>query len=652
MNSTQSDSKVLKYALRYADRGVRVFPVQPGGKAPYHKLIDSWKDEATTDPEQIRAWFSKHPEANLGVATGQWDEPTGLLVVDIDVPGGYDTWKELRDEHSDNPPAKTLTVESPSGGRHLYYATVPGVPIKSAKDTLGDSVDTKGHGGYVVAPPSSTDSGAYTFDGDVKGIAPAPTWLVSAAKKSASETDKEQLAGGGDFEWTDNLVEEAMQAIGRPSGYGVWYKLIAAVKDAASSDNTAVRLLKKHWPEKKYDYTERVNNAADDQITSRTLSHHATANGWTPPWERTDAAGQPSGDGQAGGAPEKPGDSHPDSWYEDDPTGYSDEEDEEDEFDLEDFQIESIPELLNSDIRPPEPLITYNGRALLHEGTSQLAAKPKIGKTNLAMNMGLAIASEGGKALGNADVERHGRVLMLNLDGSRRGSYDRFDTMTANDPDGAPEQFDILHGAFPEVGDGALDLLGDYCTEHPDTELIIVDTLQHLRPTSDGRRNVYHEDYEFVHPIAELGRETDTSILLVHHLNKIQNGDELDKVSGSTGLTGAVENVMILDRARGEKKAELSIRPREDREEDFDLEFDGQVQTWIVGANMYEPRSQAREEIYDYLLAQGQDTLGNIAGAVGKGTDNVSKRLADMKENGAPIKKPQRGVYKLVSGAS
>ncbi|MCS4159492.1 AAA family ATPase [Salinibacter ruber] len=358
------------------------------------------------------------------------------------------------------------------------------------------------------------------------------------------------------------------------------------------------------------------------------------------------------GDGQAGPPPRKPADSHPPSWYERDPTGYPDGESGDDEFDLEDFQIESVPELLSKDIRPPEPLITYDGRSLLHEGTSQLAAKPKIGKTNLVMNFGLAIASESGRALGKAEVQRHGRVLMLNLDGSRRGSYDRFQTMTANDPDGAPARFDILHGAFPEVGDGALDLLGDYCTEYPETELIIVDTLQHLRPTSDGRRNVYHEDYEFVHPIAELGRKTDTSILLVHHLNKIQNGDQLDKVSGSTGLTGAVENVMILDRARGETKAELSVRPREDREEDFDLEFDGQVQTWIVGDDVYEPKSQARQKIYDYLLEQGQGTLGNIAEAVGKSTDNVSKRLADMKENGAPIKKPQRGVYKLVSGAS
>jgi RecA-family ATPase len=280
-----------------------------------------------------------------------------------------------------------------------------------------------------------------------------------------------------------------------------------------------------------------------------------------------------------------------------------------------------------------------------------------MGKTNLGMNFGLSIASDDGVALGNATVQRHGRVLMLNLDGSRRGSYDRFDTMTRGGKD-APERFDILHGDFPEVGDGALDLLHEYVEEHPDTELVIVDTLQHLRPTSDGRRNVYHEDYDFVHPISEFGRETDTSVLLIHHLNKLDNGDELDKVSGSTGLTGAVENVMILDKDRGQSTATLAVRPREDREEDFDLHFDGHVLSWIVGGDDYTPASHARRQIWNYLcdaLSTDGDNrleLQQIGVGVGKETDNVAKLIGKMIDNGAPIQRPERGVYEVVSGAS
>lgn len=651
MNSAQTDSKVLRYALRYADRGVRVFPVQPDGKAPFHRLISSWKEEATTDPEQIRSWFSECPSANLGVATGKWAENTGLLVVDIDVPGGYETWKELRAEYPDDAPPKTLTVETPSGGRHLYYATTPGVPIKSAKDTLGDSVDTKGHGGYVVAPPSTTGDGAYRFDGDVKGIAPAPMWLTSASKNTASETNEEKLASTGGTDWTDDQVRSAMRAIGTPSGYDVWYKLIAAVKDAASTDEAAVRLLRQEWPENQYDYTERVKQAADDQITAGTLVHHATANGWPPPWERADVSGQPSGDGQMGDKPEVPP-----SNIENHRAQKEEGADEEDEVTLEDLDIESLPALLDSDIRPPEPLVTYDGRSLLHEGTSQLVAKPKIGKTNLAMNLGLAIASDNGVALGNATVQRHGRVLMLNLDGSKRGAYDRFQTMTKEGD--VPERFDVLHGEFPEVdpdGDGgAIELLREYDARHNgETELIIVDTLQHLRPTSDGRRNVYHEDYDFVHPIAQFGRDTDTSILLVHHLNKLENGDELDKVSGSTGLTGAVENVMILDRARGESKATLSVRPREDREEDFKLDFNPHVLTWCVGNDGYEPTSTARRKIWNALReSDGPVEVSELASLLGKSNNAVSKTLGRMIENDAPVRKTDRGTYQSASGAS
>ena len=658
MNTTQDASDALRYALQYAERGLRVFPVQSDGKAPCHRLIDSWKEEATTDPEQVKRWFSTTPTPNVGIATGQWDGDGELFVVDIDVPGGFETWDELRAE-KDTPVPETAAVDTPSGGAHLYLVAPAGVTIKSAKDTLGPSVDTKGHGGYVVAPPSQSEGGAYAFRDDAEGFAQAPFWIVSAAAKETEQTNEEAMpAPSTDYTGDPDtaVVESALSAIPPQPGYDKWIRIIAAVKDAVGSVDVAARLLEQWSPENRsgdYTYAERLKNAADGEITAGTLFWYAKQHGWSAPWDR-DVSATAQGDGQAGTAPEAPhpADGHPDEWYESDPTGYEDEE-EGANLSISDLDIESVPELLASDVRPPEPLITYEGRALLHEGTSQLAAKPKIGKTNLAMNLGLAIASEGGTALGNAEVQRHGRVLMLNLDGSRRGSYDRFDTMTDPVESPPPERFDILHGGFPEVGDGALDLLYEYCGTHPDTELIIVDTLQHLRPTSDGRRNVYHEDYDFVHPISKLGRETDTSILLVHHLNKLENGDELDKVSGSTGLTGAVENVMILDRARGESKATLSIRPREDQEEDFDLDFDGHVQTWIVGDRGYQPSSTARRKIWQALCeADDPMKISELSTMLGKSKNSVSKTIGRMIESDAPVRKVRKGVYETTSGAS
>lgn len=660
MRNQTETSDALSYTLRYAERGIRVFPVQPGGKGPYHRLIDSWKEEATTDRDQIRNWFGRNPTPNVGIATGEWEGDGELFVPDIDVPGGFETWDRLRAEQ-DTPVPETTAVTTPSGGAHLYFVAPAGVTIKSATDNLGESVDTKGHGGYVVAPPSKTDEGAYSFRDDAEGFAQAPFWLVSAVAKETEQTNQERMAAPStdyDGEVSSETVEDALNAIPEQPGYEKWIRIIAAVKDGAETEAEAERMLERWSPENQngdYTYSERLKNAADDEINVGTLFYYAEQEGWTHPAKREDrssAQGSAGGDGQAGKQPEKP---HPADMP---PSNLDDHaarngQKEEAEISLEDFRIESVPELLAADLQPPQPLITYDGRALLHEGTSQLVAKPKIGKTNLAMNLGLAVASENGVALGNATVQRHGGVLMLNLDGSRRGSYGRFQTMCADGE--APGRFDVLHGQFPEVAPdedgGALDILGEYLQEKPDTELVVVDTLQHLRPTSDGRRNVYHEDYDFVHPIARLGRDTETSILLVHHLNKLDNGDELDKVSGSTGLTGAVENVMILDRARGESKATLSVRPREGQEEDFDLEFNGHVLTWCVGTGGYEPSSGAREQVWRLLSGVERSMkVQEIAERLDKKPNTVTKTLRRMIDNGAPVTPVTDGEYRAVSG--
>ena len=650
--SNSSDSEVLRYALRYADEGLPVFPVKPNGKAPLGKLAPNGCKDATTDKQQIKDWWRPVPSANVGIATGQ------VFGVDLDVgdgKNGIKSWLSLTREKE--APPTTLT-RTPSGGMHLFYRAPDNVEISNSVSELGEGIDVRGHGGYVVAPPSTREDGAYRFDDESGGIADAPFWLLSAVKKSRpepSETPDREPSGSYADDPDLAVVESALNAIPPQPEYPKWYRIVAAVRDAVGNDTEAERLLERWSPENRegdHTYSERLKNAADDRITAGTLFYHAEQNGWEHPAKRRSASGTAAGDGQAGAAPSglhPSGDGHPSEWYEGAPAGYSDGEDDSEDLSLDDLRIEAVPDLLDCDIRPPEPLVTYDGRSLLHEGTSQLAAKPKIGKTNLAMNLGLAIASEGGKALGNAEVERRGRVLMLNLDGSRRGAYSRFDTMTAHDQQGPPERLDILHGQFPNVGDGAIPLLRDYVEQHPDTELIIVDTLQHLRPTSSGRRNQYHSDYDFVHPISQFGRDHDVSILLVHHLNKIQNGDELDKVSGSTGLTGAVENVMILDRARGETRASLSIRPREGKEEEFNVEFDGQLLTWVVGDSGPEPSTEARGEVWTVLRsAEGAMRLGEIAEAVGKETNTVSKLLDGLKSDGLPIEKPERGKYEAV----
>ncbi len=144
MTSRQAKSKdFLTYALGYAQKlGLRVIPLKPGTKEP---LINDWPNKATTDEGQIREWWKKWPNANIGIVTGRYRDGY-FCVLDFDPRNGGNWWDEVGEDVL--PP--TWVVHTPSGGRHFYYET--DAPLRNAKLEAG--VDLKGEGGYVVAPPS------------------------------------------------------------------------------------------------------------------------------------------------------------------------------------------------------------------------------------------------------------------------------------------------------------------------------------------------------------------------------------------------------------------------------------------------------------------------------------------------------------------
>lgn len=200
-----SRSAMLAAALDCAGRGWRVFPLAQGGKRPVLHGHDrcpgtgvcasghlGWERRSTTDPERVRAAWS-HAAYNVGLATG----PSGLCVLDLDtpkpgepVPGelarqgvtcGEDMLAVVAEQAGQPVPGETLTVRTPSGGLHLYFAAPAGVPLRNTSGErgkgLGWKIDTRAWGGYVVAPGSTTPTGTYEFvyDGPV---APLPDWLA------------------------------------------------------------------------------------------------------------------------------------------------------------------------------------------------------------------------------------------------------------------------------------------------------------------------------------------------------------------------------------------------------------------------------------------------------------------------------------------
>jgi hypothetical protein len=159
---------MLDAALAAILRDWPVFPLRPGDKRP---AVDHWEERATTDLDRICDYWEKHPHANVAVATG----PARLLVVDLDTKGGVDgiaTFAVISPAHE---LPVTYTVETPSGGLHLYFATTD--DHRNTAGKLGPGIDTRGRGGFVVAAGSTTPTGPYRTIVDLEPIA-LPGWLT------------------------------------------------------------------------------------------------------------------------------------------------------------------------------------------------------------------------------------------------------------------------------------------------------------------------------------------------------------------------------------------------------------------------------------------------------------------------------------------
>ena len=141
-------------AIGYVKKGFAVFPLKYRDKVP---LTRNGCKDATTDAAQIKAWWQKYPNANIGLATGSVSQNVFVIDLDIDEDRGIDGYHSLEDwqrEHGDFP--ETWTAITGRGGYHLYYRG--NGKIKNRAGII-DGVDIRGNGGYVVAPPSIHKNG-------------------------------------------------------------------------------------------------------------------------------------------------------------------------------------------------------------------------------------------------------------------------------------------------------------------------------------------------------------------------------------------------------------------------------------------------------------------------------------------------------------
>lgn len=278
---------------------------------------------------------------------------------------------------------------------------------------------------------------------------------------------------------------------------------------------------------------------------------------------------------------------------------------------------------------------------LVPEGLGLLAGKPKTGKSWLALDFGISVAS-GGHALGNIPC-RQGDVLYLALEDTQRRLNGRVKAVLQGKP--APEALSIAT-EWKRADDGGLDDIEMWLQLHPNARLVLIDTLQKVRGARKRDAGVYEDDYRAIAEYKKLSDKYTVPFLMVHHLNKMGNDDPLMAVSGTAGITGSADTILVLSREPNDPNAVLYVRGRDVNEAEVAIQFDNETGKWLKLGKAQDWRiSEERRSIIKLLVGEGGAMYPkDITEALGKKASVIKMTLRRMLKDGE-ITQLQDGRY-------
>ena len=179
---------------------------------------------------------------------------------------------------------------------------------------------------------------------------------------------------------------------------------------------------------------------------------------------------------------------------------------------------------------------------------------------------------------------------------------------------------------------GGLDDLAIWLDTHPGARLIIIDTLAKVRGQPDRAKGVYQQDYDTITPLKTIADKYTVPLLLIHHQRKEKADDPLDSVSGTGGLTGALDTVIVLKSDPGSPYGVLYVRGRDVDESEFALQFDKDTGRWTkLGSAEDFRKSQERKAIIRALIDAGKAmSPSDVAEALGKKRGTVKVLMGRM----------------------
>lgn len=305
------------------------------------------------------------------------------------------------------------------------------------------------------------------------------------------------------------------------------------------------------------------------------------------------------------------------------------------------------------------PPLQYAVRGIIPEGMTLLAGGPKVGKSWFVLDLAYAAAT-GGSALGGIPVEQR-PVLYLALEDGQRRLQSRLRTL------GYVTGGKDLHFVVTvDQEHPPEEIIRAYLHRNSGTApLVILDTLGKVMPPARPSEGAYERDYRVAGGLKRLvDVEPGSSLVVVHHVNKGVHGDFVDKVSGTNGIAGAADSILVLARDRDETTATLSVTSRDAAEGIYQVE-QPEVGRWVLSGGSLEDARAA------YQQAKATEGVGevmtelieivskhpegirrkDIAAALGGDDGTLGKNLRRAVESGR-LRSPSRGTYTPATSAT